>query len=261
MISYLMPLAVSDEKKAVQLYWDERSLDYDAGLGHRIRSDEKAAWRGVLKLALPETGLSVLDIGCGTGELSLMLAEMGNDVVGIDLSENLLDQARSKAKSQNLQILFESGDADDLPFIDDHFDAVICRHLLWTLPNPINSLKEWKRVTKMDGRLVIIDSEWRSGSIYSRLKWAFSDLGILVIDRANPWKLGYSSDLRSWLPHPSGLPFRKAREYMEASGLINLASFDLKDIRKIQMKGLPLRHRLALSRKTYLISGLKGDKS
>jgi ubiquinone/menaquinone biosynthesis C-methylase UbiE len=252
-----MPLTVPEAKKAIQLYWNERSEDYDAGQGHGMSANEKEAWKRVLMSELPETGLRVLDIGCGTGELSLVLAEMGNDVVGIDLSEKMLNQARSKAKAHDLRIRFELGDADDLPFVNEYFDAVTCRHLLWTLPDPTKSLKEWMRVIKMNGRLVVIDSEWRSGSFYSRLRWTLSDLGVLLIDQTNPWKSGYSLDLRSSLPHPFGLPFKKAREYVVASGLVDLAYFDLKEIRQIQMKGLPLRHRLALGRRTYLISGLK----
>lgn len=252
-----MPLTVPEAKKAIQLYWNERSVDYDSGQGHGMGASEKEAWKRVLKSVLPGTGLRVLDIGCGTGELSLVLAEMGNDVIGIDISEKMLNQARSKAKAHDLKIRFELGDADDLPSFNAYFDAVTCRHLLWTLPDPVTSLKKWMRTIKTNGRLVVIDSEWRSGSFISRLRWTISDLGVLLIDRKNPWKSWYSSDLQSSLPHPLGLPFKRAREYVEASGFVDLSSVDLREIRQIQMKGLPLRHRMALGRYTYLISGLK----
>jgi len=67
---------------------------------------------------------TILDIGCGTGRHSIELAKRGYPVVGIDLSESLLQRAKEKASEQNLQITFHKHDARNLPFLHE-FDLVI----------------------------------------------------------------------------------------------------------------------------------------
>jgi len=67
---------------------------------------------------------NILDIGCGTGRHSIELSRRGYTVVGIDLSESLLERAKEKASEQNLQISFQKHDARNLPFLDE-FDLVI----------------------------------------------------------------------------------------------------------------------------------------
>ncbi len=66
----------------------------------------------------------ILDIGCGTGRHSIELAKRGYNVVGVDLSESLLERAREKAREQNLQIMFQKNDARMLTF-SNTFDLVI----------------------------------------------------------------------------------------------------------------------------------------
>ena len=68
--------------------------------------------------------LSIIDIGCGTGRHSIELTKRGYKVTGIDLSESQLEQAREKAKAQNLQIDFQKHDARQLPFKDE-FDLAM----------------------------------------------------------------------------------------------------------------------------------------
>ncbi|MBI4744845.1 MAG: class I SAM-dependent methyltransferase [Actinobacteria bacterium] len=68
--------------------------------------------------------IRILDIGCGTGRHSIELAKRGYNVVGIDLSESLLERAKEKAFEQNLQIVFQKHDARNLPFLHE-FDLVI----------------------------------------------------------------------------------------------------------------------------------------
>ena len=69
----------------------------------------------------------ILDIGCGTGRHSIELAKRGYNIVGIDLSESLLNRARQKAAEQNLQIVFQKQDARNLPFEHEfHLAIMIC---------------------------------------------------------------------------------------------------------------------------------------
>lgn len=71
-----------------------------------------------------DKSLKILDVGCGTGRHSVELARRGYNITGIDLSESMLEKAREKAKSDNLEIKFLKHDARNLPFNND-FDAAI----------------------------------------------------------------------------------------------------------------------------------------
>jgi 2-polyprenyl-3-methyl-5-hydroxy-6-metoxy-1,4-benzoquinol methylase len=83
MLSYLMPLTDSEVKSAIRSRWDVSSQKYDTHDGHGIKSaEERDAWKRVLGEALARSGLDILDVGCGTGEMSLVLAEMGHNVQG-----------------------------------------------------------------------------------------------------------------------------------------------------------------------------------
>src|SRR5207237_10912279 len=105
------------------------------------------------------TTLDALDVGCGTGFLSLELAGRGHRVTGIDFAPQMLAEARKKATAQRLAVRFEEGDAEQLPFAAGSFDLVMTRHVLWTLPHPEPAVDEWIRVLRPGGRLAVMDSQ------------------------------------------------------------------------------------------------------
>ncbi len=115
-----------DVKRRIKEYWDNRGESYDRSPGHVCLPD---IWRKVLSEVF-DGKMRILDVGTGTGFLALILAELGHEVVGLDLSEGMLRVARKKAKQRGLKIQFKLGDAENLPFKDESFDAVICRHLI-----------------------------------------------------------------------------------------------------------------------------------
>ena len=148
-------------KQQVALHWGKRAASFDADFGHSIRTpEERAAWDRVLALAVGERGsLAVLDIGCGTGFLSLELAVRGHRVTGIDFAPEMLALAKAKAAESGAAIRFEEADAEQLPFAAGSFDLVITRHVLWTLPHPEAALDEWIRVLRPGGRVAVIDGQ------------------------------------------------------------------------------------------------------
>ena len=151
-------------KKGIQDYWNERSADYDASPGHGLHGeDEKAAWLCFLRSVLPGEGLCVLDAGCGTGFLTMLAAELGHTVHGVDLSEGMMADAKKKAEASDFseRISFAQGDVEHLADADETYDAVINRHLLWTLPHPYEAVTEWLRVLKPGGRVIVIDGNWQ----------------------------------------------------------------------------------------------------
>src|SRR5579864_567798 len=118
-------------KQRVAAHWGRRAAHFDEDFGHSIRTpQERAAWDRVFALALNgRDGLRALDIGCGTGFLSLELASRGHQVTGIDFAPAMLALAERKAVEAHLDVRFEEADAEALPFPPLAFDLVITRHV------------------------------------------------------------------------------------------------------------------------------------
>lgn len=146
-------------KQNVAAHWGRRAANFDSDFGHSIRTDdERAAWDRVFALALGgRSGLEAIDIGCGTGFLSLELAARGHRVTGIDFAPEMLALAKAKAAEAGASVRFEHADAENLPFAPASFDLVITRHVLWTLPHPEAAISEWIGVLRPGGRLAVID--------------------------------------------------------------------------------------------------------
>lgn len=118
-----------------------------SGGGRLIDRREKQA---VLDAIGPVEDKRVLEIACGTGRFTVMLAERGADVVGLDISAAMLQQGREKARAAAVEshLDFMRGDAGRLPFPDDHFDAVIAMRFFHLADTPSAYLSEMRRVSK-----------------------------------------------------------------------------------------------------------------
>ena len=147
--------------EVIRHHWDRRASTFDDETGHGLFSDEqRQAWLDLLARLAGRAPQRVLDVGCGTGFLTLMLAELGHDVTGIDLSPQMIDRARRKAEQASLQIDFRIGDAVAIDSADETYELVVARHLIWTLPNPQRGVAEWLRVLRPGGRLILIEGKW-----------------------------------------------------------------------------------------------------
>ncbi len=125
-----------------------------AGLDRRWRR------RAVRELSTSNFQLSILDVACGTGDLTLDLLRRGHHVTGVDLSEQMLDLARRKIASANFQpptFNFQLADAEALPFADASFDAVTCAFGIRNFVHLEKGLGEMLRVLKPGGRLVLLE--------------------------------------------------------------------------------------------------------
>jgi SAM-dependent methyltransferase len=96
-------------------------------------------------------GMRVLDVACGTGNLTLPAARLGAIVTGVDIAPNLLEQARATAQREGLAIQFDEGDAESLPYADASFDAVITMFGAMFAPRPELTAAELKRVCRPGG--------------------------------------------------------------------------------------------------------------
>ena len=113
-----------------------------------------AAWLAVLADHLPPAPARILDVGAGTGAMSLLAAELGHRVTALDISPGMLGHAERKAAERGVTLETVIGPADSPP--EGPFDAVIERHLLWTLPDPSGALAGWRRVAP-GGRMVLLE--------------------------------------------------------------------------------------------------------
>ena len=103
---------------------------------------------------------NVLDVACGTGDMMLELLKRGCTVTGVDLSEEMLEIARTKTASANFQLStfnFQLGDAEALPFAEGEFDAVTCAFGVRNFVHLEQGLNEMLRVLKPGGRMVILE--------------------------------------------------------------------------------------------------------
>ena len=100
-------------------------------------------------------GSSVLDVACGTGNTAIPLTRAGCIVTGVDIATNLLDQARERARSEGMDISFIEGDAEQLPFPDSSFDAVLSMFGAMFAPRPELVVAEFARVLKPGGLLAM----------------------------------------------------------------------------------------------------------
>lgn len=100
-------------------------------------------------------GEKVLDVACGTGQLALPAARAGARVTGLDIAENWIEQARSRAKAEGLDIRFDVADAEDMPYEDGAFDVVISLIGAMFAPRPDTMASELVRVCRPGGRIVM----------------------------------------------------------------------------------------------------------
>ena len=132
-----------------------------------IKARQKATWESgdfgeVAKTIMPvaeefiarlplRTGMRVLDVACGSGNLAMAATRRGCKAKGVDIAANLIAQARERAATEGLDIEFREGDAEALPYADSEFDAVVTMFGAMFAPRPEVVAAELLRVTKPGG--------------------------------------------------------------------------------------------------------------
>jgi SAM-dependent methyltransferase len=122
--------------------------------GKIARSYEPGAAEFINRLNF-RPGARVLDVACGTGNLSIPAARTGARVTGIDIAPNLLDQARDWARAERLNIEFEEGNAEQMPYPDAAFDAVVTMFGAMFAPRAEAAGAELVRVVRSGGRIAM----------------------------------------------------------------------------------------------------------
>lgn len=145
--------------------WDREAEAFDQEPDHGLLDAEtRTAWRELLTEHLPDEPCDVVDLGCGTGTLSVLLAQSGHRVRGVDFSAEMLTRAAEKARQADVQIELTQADVFDPPLPAGTFDVVMSRHVLWALPDPALVLRRWATLLRPGGRLILVEGHWSTGA-------------------------------------------------------------------------------------------------
>jgi ubiquinone/menaquinone biosynthesis C-methylase UbiE len=169
---------------------------YDMVVGIISLGRERKFRQAALELVDIEPGMKILDVGCGTGSLTIAAKRrQGTDgmVVGIDPSSNMVNLAQDKAEKAQVEAAFQVGVIEKIDFPENHFDLVLSSLMMHHLPDELkkDGLLEVYRVLKPDGTLLIIELDPSAFSLVSLIH-------------------GHSSQLSAEL--------EKTRSYMEGTG-------------------------------------------
>lgn len=145
-------------------YWDRRAATFDQDPDHGLEDPAvRLAWRNLLTQILPKPPSKIADMGCGTGALTELLATDGHELVGLDISREMLRTARQKLSAKGLDARLEVRDAADPRLRSRSYDVVLSRHVIWALPDKGEAIATWFKLLRPGGRLVLIEGRWSSG--------------------------------------------------------------------------------------------------
>lgn len=238
----------------IRTYWDDDAATYDQATGHHPQSPgEWAAWSTVLLRLLPAPPARVLDVGAGTGFLTLLAARLGYHVTAVDLSEGMLARLRAKTAPEGLLVTVVHAAADELP--EGRWDAVVSRHLLWTLPDPAGCLRAWRAATG-DGRLVLLESLWGPAADEPERSLARARL---VLRRMRGSQHDHHSEydeaLRSALPLAGGTTPERLVDLVAEAGWSAPRLERLRDLEWVAARQLPWPDRLLGVTPRFAVSG------
>ncbi len=151
----------NDAKIYIKEYWQERAAGFQQLRRQELVSEKYQLWQKEIFRHLPmKEKLKILDVGCGAGFFSILLAKAGCEVTGIDITPAMIREAKLLASEEKSNISFTVMDAEKLSFVKESFDVVIARNVTWNLTNPAEAYREWLRVLKPGGFLLNYDAEY-----------------------------------------------------------------------------------------------------
>lgn len=196
-------------KEMEQSGWHTKASDYDDFAG-RVT---KQATEALLDAVDVKSGMSVLDVACGPGYGAGAAAARGANAIGVDFAAGMIVEA-----SKNFpDIQFQEGDAENLPFNDESFDAVVCPFGLLHMSEPEKAVSEAYRVLKKDGKYSF--SVWTTPETHE----FFAVVMSAIQEHAN-----------MEIPLPSAPPIFRFSDHKECNAVLAEAGFT--DIKVIETK-------------------------
>lgn len=176
----------------VESIYDTRSAQYDSNSVHARQAHDYLTWADL------KPGDSVLDLACGTGLVALgakRLVGAAGRVVGVDISEGMLNVARRKAAEDGLEVHFEKGDVSDLSVKDSSvpwdtqpgdglFDVITCASALLLLPDPVAALRNWKTLMRPSTGRIVTDVQTNDANLVMNI---FAAIAPQLPGESVPW--------------------------------------------------------------------------
>lgn len=147
-----MPETTSPEFKTLK---DRLKTTWTAGDYGRVAEGLTGGAESFFQRLPLERGTRLLDVACGAGQIAIPAARAGARVTGVDIAENWIEQARRRAADENLDIRFDVGDAEDLPYDDASYDVTVSLIGAMFAPRPERVTAELLRVTRPGGHVVM----------------------------------------------------------------------------------------------------------
>jgi demethylmenaquinone methyltransferase/2-methoxy-6-polyprenyl-1,4-benzoquinol methylase len=156
---------LNKEPEEVSAMFDGVAKRYDI-MNDLLSLGQTKAWRRkATAIIAPKPGMKILDIAAGTGSSSRPLADAGADVIPADFSQGMLDAG----KKRHPDLQFTLADALNLPFPENQFDVVTISFGLRNTHDPVKALQEAFRVTKPDGRLIVVEFSHPTNAIFRKI--------------------------------------------------------------------------------------------
>ena len=206
-------------------YWGQASNRFSNNIRKNLQRDDRNIWRDLIIENAPQgETIKILDIGTGPGFFAIILSQAGYDVTGIDITEEMIRKAEENAEREGVHPRFMVMDSHHLDFPDETFDLIINRNVTWTLYEPETAYRDWKRVLKPNGKLIVFDGEWYM-NFFDDEKYA-------------KMKSGLREYRRKYGPLPETFAMNKIEDYWTKLPLIGVKrpEWDKAVLRKIGFK-------------------------
>lgn len=237
----------------VEAAWTQDSGEYDALIQRQLGdAREVAYWSRELKQLLGDRPLDILDVGCGPGFLSIILARLGHRVKAVDGAEGMVRCAAGNFAAEGRDIPVEVADAVRLPAEQAaSYDVIISRDVVWTLYDPKQAFARWREVLKPGGRVVIYDGNYRRdrrGAGY-RLRKGLGECLAAIRDRRRAPKRAHHDEGGVF----DALPMVQVERPAADRALLDEAGYRSVDV-------APDAHRNSPARMEFWLYGYQGRK-
>ncbi|RMC37255.1 class I SAM-dependent methyltransferase [Paracoccus alkanivorans] len=235
-----------DLREDIRDYWSGRAGTFDLAFGHRIAPGPAAdAWARPMRDYLGPAPAHVLELACGTGEVTRLIHDLGHEVTALDFSEEMLAQARAKHAGKP-RLRFLLADAGNTMEPDASYDAILCRHLVWTLTEPEIAFADWLRILRPGGRLLVYDGDWTKPRLSGRLPaWILAYWEKISPDPFHDSAMSEKhAGIMQRLPFSDGLTFDRLALMLQAAGFTGIRKLSHAPIARAQRQEQGLRNRL-----------------
>lgn len=220
----------SQANQRVNTYWNSPLCvaEYDNSHAQGIGAElDDQVWREEFARYLPAAPARVLDLGCGTGFASVLLAELGYTVTGLDQSENMLAQARQKAAARKVEISFVQGNAMQPALPHGSFDIVLARWVFWTLPDTAAAVRHARKLLAPGGMLAAFDGTWFKNPECTGTSDTQQTPPEPDNERDRLWANLYTKEFLSSLPLLGENPQQTLADIMRNAGLTQIKHSDM----------------------------------